>query len=217
MKILLHCCCAPCTVRCADSLLAEDIRPDLLWYNPNIHPYTEYAARRDALRSYAADRKLPLHDIDEYGLRDFIRGVFPGMAADGGADGGGGAADGEASRCLWCYRIRLEKTARLAAEGAYDGFSTTLLISPWQNHEGIRRAAEEAAAKYGVQFLYRDFRPRFREGQEKARTLGLYRQKYCGCIFSEEERYLKKQPPAPEPPRAVKPAQAAKTARAAHG
>jgi predicted adenine nucleotide alpha hydrolase (AANH) superfamily ATPase len=175
-------------VQCADDLLNEGIRPDLLWYNPNIHPYTEYTARRDALRQYAADRKLALHVVDEYGLRDFIRGIFPGMEAGNPAEG--------PSRCLWCYRARLDQAARLAAEGGYAGFSTTLLISPWQNHEGIRRAAQEAAEKYGVEFRYRDFRPRFREGQEKARALGLYRQKYCGCIFSEEERYLKKREPA---------------------
>jgi predicted adenine nucleotide alpha hydrolase (AANH) superfamily ATPase len=160
--------------------LGENLRPDLLWYNPNIHPYTEYRTRRDTLSQYAADQKLPLNIIDEYGLRSFIRGVFPGMD------------EGPPQRCGWCYAARLEKTAALAAEGGYDGFSTTLLISPWQDHEGIRRAASEAAKKYGVEFLYRDFRPRFREGQEKARKLGLYTQKYCGCMFSEEERYLKK-------------------------
>jgi predicted adenine nucleotide alpha hydrolase (AANH) superfamily ATPase len=166
--------------------LDEGLGPDLLWYNPNIHPYTEYTARRDALRQYAADRALNLNILDEYGLRDFIRGVFPSLEA-GGGDG--------TSRCRWCYRVRLEKTAALAAEGGWESFSTTLLISPWQDHEGIRRTGEEAAEKYGVPFLYRDFRPLFRAGQEKARTLGLYRQKYCGCILSEEERYLKKRAP----------------------
>jgi predicted adenine nucleotide alpha hydrolase (AANH) superfamily ATPase len=188
MSLLLHCCCAPCAVQCAESFLDEGARPDLLWYNPNIHPYTEYQARRDALVQFAGGRELALSIIDEYGLRDFIRGVFPGLEAEA-ADGGG------ASRCRWCYRARLEKTAALAAAGGYEGFSTTLLISPWQNHEAIRREALGAAEKYGVPFLYRDFRPRFREGQEKARALGLYRQKYCGCIFSEEERYLKKREP----------------------
>jgi predicted adenine nucleotide alpha hydrolase (AANH) superfamily ATPase len=169
--------------------LDEGVRPDLLWYNPNIHPYTEYRVRRDALVRFAGDRELALNIIDEYGLRDFIRGVFPGAA---GVEAGGPAEAGGASRCLRCYRVRLEKTAALAAAGGYEGFSTTLLISPWQNHEGIRGAALEAADKYGVPFLYRDFRPRFRAGQEEARRRGLYMQKYCGCIFSEEERYLKK-------------------------
>jgi predicted adenine nucleotide alpha hydrolase (AANH) superfamily ATPase len=166
--------------------LDEGLRPDLLWYNPNIHPYTEYRSRRDALVQFAKDRELSLTIVDEYGLRDFIRGVFPGMT---------GPETGGTPRCDWCYRLRLERTAALAAAGGYEGFSTTLLISPWQNHEGIRRAALEAAEKHGVPFLYRDFRPRFRAGQEEARRRGLYMQKYCGCIFSEEERYLKKREP----------------------
>jgi predicted adenine nucleotide alpha hydrolase (AANH) superfamily ATPase len=170
------------------SLGDENIRPGLFWYNPNIHPYTEYQLRRDTLSRYAADQALNLDMVDEYGLRRFIRGVLPFLGAGAGAGGG-------ASRCAWCYRVRLEKTAALAAEGGWEGFSTTLLISPWQDHEGIRRTGQEAAEKYGVPFLYRDFRPLFRKGQERARELGLYRQKYCGCIFSEEERYLKKQEP----------------------
>jgi predicted adenine nucleotide alpha hydrolase (AANH) superfamily ATPase len=169
-----------------EGLGEETIRPDLLWYNPNIHPYTEYTNRRDTLARYAADRKLALNIIDEYGLRSFIQGVFPGP--EGGGDRPG--------RCAWCYRVRLEKTAALAAEQGYETFCTTLLISPWQDHEGIRRAALEAAEKYRVNFLYRDFRPRFRSGQAQARALGFYMQKYCGCIFSEEERYLKKREPA---------------------
>jgi predicted adenine nucleotide alpha hydrolase (AANH) superfamily ATPase len=167
-----------------DSLLDENIRPGLLWYNPNIHPYTEYKMRRDTLSHYAADRALELNIIDEYGLRRFIREVFPPIGDEAAEKGG--------SRCAWCYRVRLEKTAALAAEEGWEGFCTTLLISPWQDHERIRRTGQEAAEKYGVPFLYRDFRPLFRKGQEKARELGLYRQKYCGCIFSEEERYLKK-------------------------
>ena len=73
----------------------------------------------------------------------------------------------------------------------YDAFTTTLLVSPYQNHELLIKVAEEMAKKYGVEFLYRDFRQGFREGQSEARALGLYMQKYCGCVFSEEERYLK--------------------------
>ena len=85
----------------------------------------------------------------------------------------------------------MEQTARFAAEQGFDSFSTTLLISPYQNHELIKAVAEQAADKYGVSFLYRDFRPYFKEGQEQARENGFYMQKYCGCIFSEEERYRK--------------------------
>jgi predicted adenine nucleotide alpha hydrolase (AANH) superfamily ATPase len=173
-------------VQCLESLAEETVTPDLLWYNPNIHPYTEYKNRRDTLSQYAGDRGLALNIIDDYGLRSFLQGVFPGPEAEGGRP----------ARCAWCYRVRLEKTAALAAELGYDAFCSTLLISPWQDHGGIRRAALEAAETYGVNFLYRDFRPRFRAGQAQARALGFYMQKYCGCIFSEEERYLKKREPA---------------------
>jgi predicted adenine nucleotide alpha hydrolase (AANH) superfamily ATPase len=178
MKLLLHCCCAPCTVQCAEELAHEGLRPRLFWFNPNIHPYTEYRTRRDTLFAYAADQGLESAGVDEYGLRAFIDTVY-GEKLRG------------ASRCAFCYRLRLEKTACYAAENGFDHFSTTLLISPYQDHEALRRAGEELAQRYGLGFLYRDFRPRFREGQAKARELGLYMQKYCGCIFSEEERYVK--------------------------
>jgi predicted adenine nucleotide alpha hydrolase (AANH) superfamily ATPase len=88
--------------------------------------------------------------------------------------------------------LRLEKTASFAAVNGYDAFSTTLLISPYQNHDFLKLNGEKLAAQYGVSFLYRDFRPRFREGQRLAKEREYYMQKYCGCIFSEEDRYAKK-------------------------
>jgi predicted adenine nucleotide alpha hydrolase (AANH) superfamily ATPase len=159
-----------------ETLRAGDIQPDLFWYNPNIHPYTEYTARRDTLVKFAGDEGLELILEDDYGLRSFIAGL-KGDYTD---------------RCAYCYRTRLEKTAAIAAIRGYECFSTTLIISPYQKHDIIREIAGEAAAKYGVQFFYRDFRPGFREGQKQARERGFYMQKYCGCIFSEEERYLHK-------------------------
>lgn len=174
-KLLLHTCCAPCSIHCVDSLRAEGIEPAAFWYNPNIHPYQEYRARRETLRAYAASigQALILHG--EYGLRPFVRAVAENMEG----------------RCSFCYACRLEETARYAAEHGFAAFSTTLLVSPYQNHDAIASAAERLAAQYGVAFLYRDFRPGFRQGQAKARELGLYMQKYCGCVFSEEERYAK--------------------------
>ena len=85
----------------------------------------------------------------------------------------------------------VEQTAKYAKENGYTHFSTTLLVSPYQNHELLIKVAEDMAEKYGVEFLYRDFRVGFRSGQSKARELGLYMQKYCGCVFSEEDRYLR--------------------------
>lgn len=172
-RLLLHTCCAPCSVYCVDALRAEGIEPVGFWYNPNIHPYQEYKARRDTLVEY--DRAIGLELIvrEEYGLRDFVRAV---------------AGDLD-HRCGYCYTCRMEETAMYAAEHGFSHFTSTLLISPYQDHEGIRKAADEMAERYGVKFLYMDFRPGFRQGQARARELGLYMQKYCGCVFSEEERY----------------------------
>ena len=94
-------------------------------------------------------------------------------------------------KCVKCYEMRLFETARQAAEGGFDSFTSSLFISPYQKHELMREVAERAAAEYGVQFLYRDFRPGFRAGQQEARERGFYMQKYCGCVFSEEDRYRK--------------------------
>jgi predicted adenine nucleotide alpha hydrolase (AANH) superfamily ATPase len=184
MRLLLHTCCAPCSTGCLKGLAAEGIEPALFWYNPNIHPWTEYVARRDSLAELAREQGLELEALDEYGLRPFIRGVYPHLEKEpGGPD--------KAVRCGFCYRLRLEKTAERAWDGGYDCFSSTLLISPYQDHELIRELGEEFAGRYGLQFFYRDFRPLFREGQQSARVEGRYMQKYCGCIFSEEERYAK--------------------------
>jgi predicted adenine nucleotide alpha hydrolase (AANH) superfamily ATPase len=177
MKLLLHTCCGPCLAGSLAALDGEGISPALFWYNPNIHPWTEYRARRDCLRAFAKGRGLDLIMIDEYGLRPFLRGT-------------GGVFEDRQGRCSFCYRLRLERTAAAAREGAYDCFSSTLLISPYQNHEAVRETGEDLAARYGTGFFYRDFRPFFREGQKYAREQGFYMQKYCGCIFSEEERYV---------------------------
>ncbi|MDR2897432.1 MAG: epoxyqueuosine reductase QueH [Spirochaetaceae bacterium] len=181
MKTLLHTCCAPCSVKCIETLREEEIEPVLFWYNPNIHPFTEYRSRRDALIEYAKTVSAELILQDEYGLKTFLANT---VIVEGHPVG--------ANRCGYCYRCRLEAAASFAAEKGFDSFTTTLLVSPYQNHEFIRKTGEETAERYGVRFLYRDFRPRFREGQQAAREAGLYMQKYCGCIFSEEERYLKK-------------------------
>ena len=175
MKVLLHICCAPCANRPLASLQAEGHAVTGYWYNPNIHPFTEYRSRRNCLREYAQTIGLPLLERDEYALRPFVRAV----------------ADDIAGRCVKCYEMRLFAAAQQAAEGGFDSFTSSLFISPYQNHELMREVAERAAAEHGVRFLYRDFRPYFRAGQERARELGMYIQKYCGCVFSEEERYLK--------------------------
>ena len=176
MKLLLHTCCAPCSVYCIESLRNEGIEPTVYWFNPNIHPYMEYKSRRDCLKEYAKNINVEAIFEKNYGLKDFCKNVVEDLE----------------NRCInYCYPVRLEKTAKYAKENGYTHFTTTLLVSPYQNHELLIKVAEDMAKKYGVQFLYRDFRPGFREGQAKARELGMYMQKYCGCVFSEEDRYSK--------------------------
>ncbi|MEG1501736.1 MAG: epoxyqueuosine reductase QueH, partial [Clostridiales bacterium] len=94
-------------------------------------------------------------------------------------------------RCFYCYESRLEMTAQMAVKHGFEAFSSTLLVSPYQNQEAIRKIGEQIAQKYQIDFYFYDFRPFFRQGQQQARALGLYMQKYCGCIYSEKERYLK--------------------------
>ena len=176
MKLLLHTCCAPCSVYCIKSLREEGIEPTVYWFNPNIHPYMEYKARRDTLKEYTESIGVEAVFEENYGLKEFCKNVIGDLE----------------NRCKeYCYLVRLEQTAKYAKENGYDAFTTTLLVSPYQNHENLIEVANKMASKYGIEFLYRDFRVGFRQGQNKARELGLYMQKYCGCVFSEEERYSK--------------------------
>ncbi|MBQ7341325.1 MAG: epoxyqueuosine reductase QueH [Oscillospiraceae bacterium] len=175
MKTLLHICCAPCANQCIEVLRGEGMEVTGFWYNPNIHPFTEYRARRNCLREYAETISLPLIEKNDYALRPFVRTV----------------AEDIENRCVKCYEMRLFETARTAKELGFDSFTASLFISPYQNHNLMMEVAQRAAEEYGVEFLYRDFRPYFKAGQERAKELGFYMQKYCGCVFSEEERYLK--------------------------
>jgi len=146
------------------------------WYNPNVHPFTEYTSRLNALKQYSEMIQLPLVINDTYGLRQFVKHVISDLE----------------NRCDFCYEDRIRLTAKQAKLNGFDAFSTTLLISPYQKHERIKEIAVRIAKEEGIPFYYYDFRPYFRAGQQIAKTLPLYMQKYCGCIFSEEERYQKK-------------------------
>lgn len=172
MKLLLHTCCAPCSVYCIKSLREEGIEPTLYWYNPNIHPYAEYKARRDCLKEYAKLVGVELIIEDAYGLDEFVCNV----------------ADKLTTRCEdYCYPKRLRKAMEYAKQHGFDTVSTTLLYSIYQKHEYIEELMYGLANEIGLDFLYRDFREGWQEGQDTARAIGLYMQKYCGCVFSEEE------------------------------
>lgn len=134
----------------------------------------EYKSRLDTLKEYLKKQNIPLIIEDEYGVKIFTKEVSSNIDA----------------RCYFCYSSRMKKTAKYAKENGYDAFSTTLLVSPYQKHELIKKISEEMAEKYNIRFVYQDFREGYREGQKIAKEEGLYTQKYCGCIYSEEERYL---------------------------
>ena len=175
MKLLMHTCCAPCSVYCIDTLRKEEIEPTVYWYNPNIHPYMEYKARRDTLKEYTKSINVKAIFEEDYGLDKFCKNVINDLE----------------NRCVnYCYKVRMEQTVKYAKEKGYDAFTSTLFVSPYQKHEELKRLCEQLAKKYEIEFVYRDFRVGFREGQAKARELGLYMQKYCGCIFSEQQIFI---------------------------
>ena len=151
-RVLLHTCCAPCSLSCIDPLRGEGIEPVAFWYNPNIHPWKEYQARRDCPLSYAPTLGLAVRVRGDYSPRDFCPP----------------AAGGTRHRGDYCYEHRLEGTAQYAAEHGFAAFTSTLLASTYQSHEAIAAAAEKYARQYGVECLYRDFRPYFRAGNQRA-------------------------------------------------
>ncbi len=173
MKVLLHICCGPCTVYPLRALRDEGADVTGFFHNPNIHPYTEFRKRQEALVQYSRVALLPLIMDETYDIAAFLRAAL---------------AAGE-DRCLACYTTRLTAAFEKAAELHADAVTTTLLYSIYQKHEVIAEVASELSARYGISFLYRDFRPGWRDGQDEAAKLGIYRQAYCGCIFSEYERF----------------------------
>jgi len=174
MRVLLHSCCGPCSVYPLDALRAEGHEPSLFFFNPNIQPFKEYEKRRGAVKLLAEKSGVELAVDDAYDVVEWLRMmVFR-----------------EPGRCLVCYRHRLARAARAAKEGGFEAFTTSLLYSRHQKHELIRELASAVSEEEGVPFLYRDFRKGYQAGIEAGKKLGLYRQQYCGCIYSEQERYL---------------------------
>ena len=176
MKLLLHVCCAPCSTYTLNTLREQDIDVSGYFYNPNIHPYREFRKRLASLRVFAEEKKFPLEVESEYGLTEYLRRVV----------------FHENERCMICYAMRLEKTAQQAVKSGADAFSSTLLYSRYQKHAAIVKIGKNMAEKYGIGFHYEDFRTGWQEGIDRAIAMDLYRQPYCGCIYSEQERYDKK-------------------------
>lgn len=172
----MHICCSNCCLFPIKILTSKGIDIVGFWFNPNIHPYTEYKNRFDSLNKLQNLWNLEIQYIDNYGLKDFVRSVV----------------NQENNRCQYCYYIRLEETAKTAKKMGLDGFTTSLLVSPYQKFDVIIKTGQDAGKRHGIAFYAEDFRPGFYEGMKISKELGLYRQKYCGCIYSEMERYLKK-------------------------
>ena len=172
-ELLLHACCGPCSTVALPAWQAEGLATTLLFYNPNIQPSCEHVLRLASLEEFARLAGVALH-------------VHGGGAADW-VEAQGRAAGQE--RCEACLGLRLRETARMAAERGITRFATTLTVSPYQRHDLIRRTGEAAATAHGVEFLYADLRGQFARSGQESRRLGLYRQRYCGCVPSKWEAW----------------------------
>lgn len=180
MKLLLHICCGPCLFYPWQVLQRKNINTTGYFFNPNIHPFREFERRTEALRTVAERFRLAvIWDEVGYGLDRWFNAV--------------GDKHDQERRCPACYRLRLDASARMAANRGMDAFTTTLLYSRYQRHDLIAEAGREFAARHGVKFYYHDFRQGWKEGIRMAVDSGIYRQPYCGCLFSERERYAKRE------------------------
>jgi len=177
-KLLLHICCGPCSLYPIKALRQNSIEPIGYFYNPNIHPFKEFERRVKALQTVGQTLDFDIiWDPSGYGLNRWLQGL--------------NGVTGYGKRCLICYKMRLEQTAYHATILGIDTISTTLLYSKYQFHEAIKEIGKECAEQYGVKFYYEDFRKGWVEGIKQSKTLDIYRQPYCGCIFSEYDRYKK--------------------------
>lgn len=174
MKILVHTCCAPCLIYPYGILSRRGYEVVAFYYNPNIHPFREYQRRYSTLADYCEKEGIEL-EVGPYEMERYFQEVLPNLS----------------ERCDYCYRMRLSMTAKKARELRIGEFTTTILSSPYQNLDLARKAGTEAAIEYGVLFLFEDMTDGYRESVRISRESGMYRQPYCGCVFSEKERYYK--------------------------
>jgi len=173
MKLLLHACCAPCLTY-SYGVLSEEHDVTAFWYNPNIHPYREYEKRLESLELFSEKKGIEVIYDTDYPLKGCLEGMIE-----------------KENRCKFCYRKRLYKTAEYASDRGFEAFSTTLTISPYQDHDLIKSIGEEIEEILDIGFVYKDLREGFSKSHQISREMGLYMQGYCGCIFSEKERYKK--------------------------
>ena len=175
MNILLHICCANCAIYPVDMLRRQQHEVTGFFYNHNIHPYQEFRKRLETTRDYADRVELPLVVHDDYRLDEFLAQV----------------AQKPDERCHYCYQSRLREAAEQAHTIGADAFTTTLLYSRYQQHNAIIDYGQQLAAEFQLTFFYEDFRRGWNEGIKISKQMGLYRQQYCGCIYSERDRYAR--------------------------
>lgn len=186
-SLLLHSCCGPCSTSVVSYLRQEYFDPTVFFFNPNIHPESEYRQRLAAQHAFCAKTKTELIIYGDYGFNVFMayldgmEGVSPILSA------GETTPVSQSNRCAMCYTQRLDEVARFAQRNSYPFFSTTLLYSIYQNHDLIRAIGEQKARQYNLEFVYHDFRQFWDEGKALSAQMDLYRQKYCGCIYSIHE------------------------------
>lgn len=174
MKILLHTCCGPCFLGVWGDLKNKDFEVTNYFYNSNIYPADEYTRRLAGLSAAALHKSKGIIEAD-YEPEKYAETIL-------------GKENFFPRRCLDCYRLRLQKTAEYAKTHGFDAFSTTLLVSPYQQHEKLRELGEKIAEEFKIKFYYYDWRPHFRAGQSEAKELDIYRQKYCGCVYSLNQK-----------------------------
>lgn len=173
MKLLLHICCACCLCAPLHELRKEGFKVTGLFYNPNIHPLLEFRRRLKALRVFQESDPIPVIYHEDYGLREYLKNVN---------------YEGD-DRCADCYAMRLKFTVRYARENGFNAFTSTMLFSVYQNHEQLKMFSENLSQEYGIHFVYRDYRYLSECSHDIAKKKMIYRQGYCGCVFSEYERY----------------------------
>lgn len=172
-NLLLHICCAGCLCAPLEELRREGLHVHGYFYNPNIHPLLEFRRRLKAVHIFQESDPIKIDYCEEYGLREYLDEV--NYKGD--------------NRCGDCYALRLRTTANYAKENGFDAFCSTLLFSEHQDHENVKKCGYQVSEQVGIPFEYRDYRYLCDCSRKIASKKMLYKQSYCGCIFSEFERY----------------------------
>lgn len=180
-KLLLHACCAPCSSYVLE-YLSKYFEITIYYYNPNIYPETEYQRRMNELKKFISNYKSinKINLIEEkYDTNDYYKAVK------------GYERLGERSeRCYKCYEFRMTKACKYAKENNFDYFTTTLSISPYKNSNWINEIGSNLEKEYNIKYLYADFKKKngYKRSLELSKEYNLYRQDYCGCVYSKQER-----------------------------